>query len=204
MAQANKHITLNTENQVVLNTEHEEALKDLARLMVEADRQWITQMEYDLTPDKAHNVQFFIRHWGSWAQAVEQAKAYMHLQQEFAPKPSEYSGYVQCLCGKALHCEEKFWSPDRRRIRMCDSCRAWSDGITVDESLLYISDDSPSGRSAALKAQAGQRAAKAKEKEEDASSTTPPEARSTSYKTGSRSRSSNLNRCEKTKKLTRK
>jgi len=23
-----------------------------------------------------------------------------------------------------------------RRIRMCDSCRAWSDGITVDESLL--------------------------------------------------------------------
>ena len=88
MAQANKRITLNTENKVVLNTEHEEALKDLARLMVEADRQWITQMEYDLTPDKAHNVQFFIRHWGSWAQAVEQAKAYMHLQQEFAPKPS--------------------------------------------------------------------------------------------------------------------
>jgi len=87
---------------------------------------------------------------------------------------------------------------------MCDSCRAWSDGITVDESLLYISDDSPSGRSAALKAQAGQRAAKAKAKEEEASSTTPPEARSTSYKTGSRSRSSNLNRCEKTKKLTRK
>ena len=99
-----------------------------------------------------------------------------------------------------IHCEEKFWSPDRRRIRMCDSCRAWSDGITVDESLLYISDDSPSGRSAALKAQAG----KPKAKEDETSPSTPSESRSTSYKTGNRARSSNLNRCEKTKKLARK
>ena len=87
---------------------------------------------------------------------------------------------------------------------MCDSCRAWSDGITVDESLLYISDDSPSGRSAALKAQAGQQAAKLKAQEDETSPSTPSESRSTSYKMGNRARSSNLNRCEKTKKLARK
>jgi len=57
------------------------------------------------------------------------------------PEPSPYAGLVDCLCGKACHCEKRFWSPDRRKIRMCDACRAWSDKLSVDDQFFYLTDE---------------------------------------------------------------
>jgi len=118
-----------------------QALQELARFMGQEGRPHLTQLEYDLAEEKAYSVQFFVRHWGSWARAVEKARELMDQQDIPEPEPSPYAGLVDCLCGKACHCEKRFWSPDRRKIRMCDACRAWSDKLSVDDQFFYLTDE---------------------------------------------------------------
>ena len=118
------------------------ALSELARFMGQEGRDHLTQLEYDLAEDKAYSVQFFVRHWGSWARAVQKARELVDQDENSEPEPSPYAGYVNCLCGKACHCEKRFWSPDRRKIRMCDACRSWSDKLSVDDQFFYLTDDS--------------------------------------------------------------
>ena len=120
------------------------ALLDLVRYIGSNGRDHLTQLEYELAEDKEYSVQFFVRHWGSWAKAVQKARELGEFNQAPEPEPSPFAGYVMCLCGKACHCEKRFWSPDRRRIRMCDACRVWSDKVSVDDQLLYFTEDSPS------------------------------------------------------------
>ena len=92
-----------------------QALQELARFMGQEGRPHLTQLEYDLAEEKAYSVQFFVRHWGSWARAVEKARELVDQQEIPEPEPSPYAGWVSCLCGKACHCEKRFWSPDRRQ-----------------------------------------------------------------------------------------
>ncbi len=131
-----------------------QALQELARFMVQEGHTHLTQLEYDLAEEKAYSVQFFVRHWGSWARAVEKARDLMEQQDIPEPQSSPYAGLVNCLCGKACHCEKRFWSPDRRKIRMCDACRAWSDKLSVDDQFFYLTDETTintRGRTSAAK-----------------------------------------------------
>ena len=117
------------------------ALQELARFMGQEGRDHLTQLEYDLAEDKTYSVQFFVRHWGSWTRAVQKARELVDQQDKPEPETSPFAGWVACLCGKACHCEKRFWSPDRRRIRMCDACRSWSDKLSVDDQFFYLTDD---------------------------------------------------------------
>ena len=85
-----------------------QALQELARFMGKEGRAHLTQLEYDLAEEKAYSVQFFVRHWGSWARAVEKARELVDQQEIPEPEPSPYAGWVSCLCGKACHCENAF------------------------------------------------------------------------------------------------
>ena len=142
MVQSEKNIQIKGYSKEISGEDRQKALMELARLMAQAQQDWITQMQYDLAHDKEHTLQFFIRHWGSWSKAVQEARSLLPLQQKFTREPSPLAGYVQCICGKAQHCQGRFLSPNRRKIRMCDPCRAWSEGVRVDENLLYLTYDS--------------------------------------------------------------
>ena len=58
-----------------------QALQELARFMGQEGRAHLTQLEYDLAEEKAYSVQFFVRHWGSWARAVEKARELVDQQE---------------------------------------------------------------------------------------------------------------------------
>lgn len=110
------------------------ALLDLAQhFSTNGESAHLTQLEYDLAEDKNYSAQFFVQHWGSWTRAVEKARGLVDPQKHQQPTPSPYAGYVFCICEKACHCQKRFWSPDRRKIRMCDPCRSWTEKISVDQ-----------------------------------------------------------------------
>ncbi len=141
MAKNKNSIALRGNTEPLSAWNRHKALVDLARYFGTEGRERPTQLEYDLAEDKAYSVQFFVQHWGSWARAVQKARDLVDPERSPQPEPSPFAGYVSCLCGKACHCQERFWSPDRRKIRMCDPCRSWSEKISVDHQLLYLPDD---------------------------------------------------------------
>jgi len=155
MIQSEKNIPLKGYPKEISQEDRHNALMELAQLMAQAQHEWITQMQYDLATEKKHTLQFFIRHWGSWAKAVQEAQSLLPLQRNFAPKPSPLAGYVQCICGKAQHCQGRFLSQNKRKIRMCDPCRAWSEGVNVDENLLYFTYDYSNAKNSSKKSLRG-------------------------------------------------